>query len=241
MTHLENYLDYLKGFPNEVQRGLALVYTLDVKAHEIQSRLERNQDALLSLCKAPLAQQGSTDEDLKHKFPLPLPQHAVTYLRAIREDQRQVYYYSQEKIAAMKEVQDLVAGYTAKLDLEIDKFERELGTKAPESDAYDYDHGNRTKVEKKSSAKSSHDAPSLKRPPERRLQTPSVKKQHTEETQQAAELFCFCRQVSFGEMIGCDHDSCRLEWFHFQCVGLTRKPKGKWYCDECKIKIERGG
>ena len=22
---------------------------------------------------------------------------------------------------------------------------------------------------------------------------------------------------------------CPIEWFHFQCVGLTSKPKGKWY------------
>jgi len=36
------------------------------------------------------------------------------------------------------------------------------------------------------------------------------------------------------EMVGCDNDSCRLEWFHFSCVGLKRKPKGSWYCDECQ-------
>ena len=53
-------------------------------------------------------------------------------------------------------------------------------------------------------------------------------------------------QVSFGEMIGCDKEDvsallgllilsiiiysmqCPIEWFHFQCVGLTSKPKGKW-------------
>ena len=22
---------------------------------------------------------------------------------------------------------------------------------------------------------------------------------------------------------------CPIEWFHFQCVGLAAKPKGKWY------------
>ncbi len=26
------------------------------------------------------------------------------------------------------------------------------------------------------------------------------------------EVFCTCRQVSFGEMIGCDNPKCRLEW-----------------------------
>lgn len=26
---------------------------------------------------------------------------------------------------------------------------------------------------------------------------------------------------------------CPIEWFHFACVGLTTKPKGKWYCPKC--------
>jgi hypothetical protein len=36
-------------------------------------------------------------------------------------------------------------------------------------------------------------------------------------------------QVSFGEMVGCDNPDCKVEWFHFECVGLTLPPKGKWY------------
>lgn len=45
--------------------------------------------------------------------------------------------------------------------------------------------------------------------------------------------YCLCQQVSFGEMIGCDNEECPIEWFHFQCVNLTSKPKGKWYCPQC--------
>ncbi|XP_019858726.1 PREDICTED: inhibitor of growth protein 4-like [Amphimedon queenslandica] len=45
--------------------------------------------------------------------------------------------------------------------------------------------------------------------------------------------YCLCNQVSFGEMIGCDNEECSIEWFHFVCVGLTSKPKGKWYCPQC--------
>ncbi len=62
--------------------------------------------------------------------------------------------------------------------------------------------------------------------------------------------YCLCQQVSFGEMIGCDNDDvrvvllvccyhcmlflqCSIEWFHFQCVNLTSKPKGKWFCPQC--------
>lgn len=46
--------------------------------------------------------------------------------------------------------------------------------------------------------------------------------------------YCLCDQVSFGEMIGCDNDLCPIEWFHFSCVQLITKPKGKWYCPRCR-------
>ncbi|MFH4977018.1 hypothetical protein AB6A40_003727 [Gnathostoma spinigerum] len=45
--------------------------------------------------------------------------------------------------------------------------------------------------------------------------------------------YCICHQVSFGQMIMCDNKHCPIEWFHFQCVGLTTSPKGKWYCRAC--------
>jgi len=46
--------------------------------------------------------------------------------------------------------------------------------------------------------------------------------------------YCLCDQVSYGEMIGCDNDLCPIEWFHFGCMGLSAKPKGKWYCPKCR-------
>lgn len=45
--------------------------------------------------------------------------------------------------------------------------------------------------------------------------------------------YCLCHQVSYGEMVGCDNSDCPIEWFHFACVNLTSKPKGKWYCPRC--------
>ncbi|CAM0870701.1 unnamed protein product [Alopecurus aequalis] len=74
--------------------------------------------------------------------------------------------------------------------------------------------------------------------------------------------YCFCNQVSYGEMVACDNPEvscillleqlpffacacalmvlfcvllwqCKIEWFHFGCVGLKEQPKGKWYCASC--------
>ncbi|KDR15717.1 inhibitor of growth protein 1 [Zootermopsis nevadensis] len=46
--------------------------------------------------------------------------------------------------------------------------------------------------------------------------------------------YCLCDQISYGEMILCDNDLCPIEWFHFSCVALATKPKGKWYCPKCR-------
>ena len=55
-------------------------------------------------------------------------------------------------------------------------------------------------------------------------------------------VYCYCQRVSFGEMIACDNEECAIEWFHFDCVGLTpeNRPKGKWFCKEC-IQLQQAG
>lgn len=46
--------------------------------------------------------------------------------------------------------------------------------------------------------------------------------------------YCLCDQISYGEMICCDNDLCPIEWFHFSCVSLANKPKGRWFCPKCR-------
>ncbi|KAG1087086.1 hypothetical protein G6F42_020742 [Rhizopus arrhizus] len=36
--------------------------------------------------------------------------------------------------------------------------------------------------------------------------------------------YCYCNQVSFGDMVACDGDNCEKEWFHYTCVGLAYPP-----------------
>ncbi|OON18650.1 PHD-finger, partial [Opisthorchis viverrini] len=49
--------------------------------------------------------------------------------------------------------------------------------------------------------------------------------------------YCVCQQVSYGEMVACDNHDCPIEWFHFDCVGLVNKPRGKWYCPQCTAEV----
>lgn len=67
--------------------------------------------------------------------------------------------------------------------------------------------------------------------------------------------YCYCNEISYGEMVGCDADGCEREWFHLACVGLKVAPKSsgksslsffktllttvvKWYCEDCKRKMQ---
>ncbi|KAF3006559.1 hypothetical protein E8E13_006287 [Curvularia kusanoi] len=49
--------------------------------------------------------------------------------------------------------------------------------------------------------------------------------------------YCYCNEVSYGQMVACDNDACPREWFHLHCVQLEKAPAGrtKWFCsDECQ-------
>ena len=41
-------------------------------------------------------------------------------------------------------------------------------------------------------------------------------------------VYCTCRRIAFGEMIACDNEECQIEWFHYSCVNLTKKPRNNW-------------
>lgn len=46
--------------------------------------------------------------------------------------------------------------------------------------------------------------------------------------------YCICSGIDDGSpMIKCDHDNCEIEWFHFDCVGLTEVPVMAWFCQKC--------
>lgn len=49
-------------------------------------------------------------------------------------------------------------------------------------------------------------------------------------------VYCFCRKGDSGRMIACDNPKCKIEWFHYKCMGLrlSEKTPSKWYCPDCR-------
>lgn len=54
--------------------------------------------------------------------------------------------------------------------------------------------------------------------------------------QASDKRYCLCKKDSYGKMVLCDNKLCKIGWFHFDCVNLKAKPKGKWFCNKCKEK-----
>lgn len=52
-------------------------------------------------------------------------------------------------------------------------------------------------------------------------------------------VYCICKRVAFGEMIACDNEDCPIEWYHYSCVSLTRKPRNTWICSLCTKKMKK--
>lgn len=53
-------------------------------------------------------------------------------------------------------------------------------------------------------------------------------------TDDLKETYCICGRPSEGNMICCDDPNCKIQWYHFECVGIKEPPKGKWICSACK-------
>eukprot|EP00605_Chrysophyceae_sp_TOSAG23-4_P000390 GSChrysophyteH1.ASY1.ANO1.446.1 assembled CDS len=70
-----------------------------------------------------------------------------------------------------------------------------------------------------------------------RLESETVGEEEPDAIDPNEPVYCICRQIAHGEMIACDNEDCAIEWFHYQCVNLTKKPKGaSWLCPDCQFK-----
>lgn len=65
------------------------------------------------------------------------------------------------------------------------------------------------------------------------------KMQSNNEAYPSEPVYCICKRIAFGDMIACDNEDCPIEWFHYPCVNLTRKPRNSWVCSYCSNKNKK--
>jgi len=252
-THLQNFLDALEpnqgktgdGLPNDIQRNLALIGILDQKTAECQQKVDAAMAEVLRLANGV---KGENSQE---------PEPTEAQLLSVRTLQNHAFNLSNEKIALAIQVHEMIKSFADRLDDDLKNFEKELGTESFADQPLDdltasrlAPPKNKYAGEKRQKTKSTPAPPAVPATYGygKELTIESVDSPRESEGDAgigmlpkadasngaSEEIFCTCRQVSYGEMVACDNVDCHYQWFHYSCVGIKRPPKGKWYCEDCK-------
>jgi len=233
-TYLEQYLESVNSLPAEIRRNFQLMHDLDTRCHDLFQHIEKDSKIYLQSVK-----KGNKDDEL---------------LDNIQKDFKTTIEYSDEKVALAVQTYELVDKYIRRLDIDLKKFETELaptmgnmadlnyGNANGQSDSEDTPSRERRHKRKGEDHQSEKKSKSGRASAEKALRRKSSESAGAQVWNVDLDMpidpneptYCLCKRVSFGEMVGCDNPDCKVEWFHFECVGLTTSPKGKWMCPECK-------
>ncbi|ANZ75198.1 BA75_02864T0 [Komagataella pastoris] len=240
-TVLEQYTQDLSNLPSELAHLLEELRYKDMSLYQIRKRAQGKDNQLHKYIK----QHGSL---VKH------PKEQQLYSK-INEDFTKAKALQEEKILLSNTALLLISKHLVRLESDIEKLESE-GLIAPD-DMIDEDKNmsdgmsSLTPVppsqsstpgvipKKRQRNGASRTQSKFESPPlSASAPTRTHRKKNASELNQTGEedeLYCFCQQVSFGDMIACDNPDCKYEWFHYDCVGLTAQPpSGIWYCPDCK-------
>ncbi|XP_060551574.1 inhibitor of growth protein 5-like isoform X2 [Ruditapes philippinarum] len=235
--YLEHYLDSLESLPGELQRNFSLMRDLDQKAQDLMKEIDDKAEGYLS-----------TVRNMS-------PDKRSDFLSAIQKLFSKSREFGDDKVQLAMQTYEMVDRYIQKYDRDIARMEADLKDYTSScSDDDKENSGKNIKDKDKKKRKSMKDEfedeiPKKKKKkgqgqPNDTAPPPMISPLLSLTMNNPSDVldmpvdpneptYCLCHQVSYGEMIGCDNLDCPIEWFHFGCVGLTAKPKGKWYCPRC--------
>jgi len=238
-TYLENYLDSISTLPSELNRNFALIKELDFRSHELTEKIERLKS---SLCVNSSSTRRAIHDVLDDK-----------QSKILKSELKAITEYADEKVELANQTYDLLDRNIRKLDVDLKKFETELEAaeeekkrkKSKQSNEVGSTPNKKGKAARDSLSSSSSGSVSSRKKANTEMPSANgidarVFNANPNDIDMAIDpnepTYCFCNRVSFGEMVGCENPDCKIEWFHFECVGLTSTPKGKWYCPDCSKK-----
>ncbi|XP_014402109.1 PREDICTED: inhibitor of growth protein 5 [Myotis brandtii] len=219
----------IENLPCELQRNFQLMRELDQRTEDKKAEID-----ILA------AEYISTVKTLS-------PEQRVEHLQKIQSAYSKCKEYSDDKVQLAMQTYEMVDKHIRRLDADLARFEADLKDKLEGSD-FESSGGRglkkgRSQKEKRSSRgrgrrTSEEDTPKKKKHKGGSEFTDTILSVHPSDVLDMPvdpnePTYCLCHQVSYGEMIGCDNPDCPIEWFHFACVDLTTKPKGKWFCPRC--------
>ncbi|XP_015371039.1 PREDICTED: inhibitor of growth protein 4-like [Diuraphis noxia] len=233
MASASDFMDSLKELPNELHRNFSLMLDLDSRSQKLMTNIDKMTGSyMLNVKKHSVEEKKKTMARIQQKFD------------AAKE-------LSDDKVQLSIQTYELVDQRIRRLDSEIARFKSKIQLKAGIRESA-FNAKKKLQLKKGTqltSATSLVGAVSdLTSPAYSVANVPVETSSFTGSVVDAGVIhaadadmpidpneptFCLCNQVSFGEMIGCDDPDCAIEWFHFGCVNLITKPKGKWFCPKC--------
>lgn len=234
-VYLENFLETIEHLPKELQRNFSLMKDLDQRTKDTTNEVE---DWVREYKKC-VSSLSESDRKIK--------------LSKIDELYQKAKEYSDDKVQLAMQMYEMIDKHIRRLDSDLGQFEQELQLKDTDQ-LHHLSAANSDNVPVSISTSRGRKRPSESSNGSRKKRQESVSEDGmranigspaagTDVLDMPVDpnepTYCLCHQVSFGEMIGCDNIDCPIEWFHFQCVGLTSKPKGKWFCSRCNQERDR--
>ncbi|XP_061620196.1 inhibitor of growth protein 2 [Phyllopteryx taeniolatus] len=260
-NYVEDYLECVESLPLDIQRNVSVLREIDAKYQEVLKEVDEvfekykaEQDGAQRKClqvqlqRALIISQELGDEKI----------HVVTQMTELVENRsRQMDSHSlclqepcnPERVATERRanVQEPPAAAAAAVaaPAAVERASGRRPRRQRNSESRDSSHPSANGFV----ADDAVEEPPAPLPREKKSKSTKKKKRKSKQERDASPVdfaidpneptYCLCEQVSYGEMIGCDNDQCPIEWFHFSCVGLTYKPKGKWYCPKCRGDNEK--
>ncbi|MCL7030403.1 hypothetical protein MKW94_015264 [Papaver nudicaule] len=228
MSSIEDFQTSLESLPNMLQKKYALMRDLDRSLNESQRQNEQRCEQEIEGIERRVKSGNITPDPALIKF----SDEAL-------DEQKHCIRIADEKVALALQAYDLVDDHIQQLDQYLRKFDEQLRRERDVADASriavmnpensvnsgDTGKGRRKKTRSAAAAAAAAEAPVVP------AETPSMDLDLPVDPNEPT--YCFCNQVSFGEMVACDNPDCKIEWFHYGCVGLREQPRGKWYCSDC--------
>ncbi|GBM41679.1 Inhibitor of growth protein 4 [Araneus ventricosus] len=208
-AYLEHYLDSLETLPTELQRNFTLMRDLDTRTKDEVQNVDK-------ICKEFLEKiESLTDEEMAEET------------NKIRKMFKKAQDYGDDKVQLAMQTYEMVDKHIRRLDADLARFEADLKDKAlnPHSSETDTVHKKKgrksTEKEKKRRRAASDDDEIPKSVRKKIKQQPFIQPEiaalpaaltinHPSDVLDMPvdpnePTYCFCHQVSYGEMIGCDN------------------------------------
>lgn len=233
---MRSYIESVSDVPLELQRQFGLMRELDERAYRLEQQVDT--DMLQQLKAAAERQQEPMHSPTKRRQAAAAAGGTAAgaaeqeCAERIESSMNELVKLSDEKLNIATQIYDYIDRHITKLDKDCHAFDAEIAKERqrlgmpPVEPTIGGASGTVIDVGKRKN-----------KPGEQRKLTPDEQYQQALAMADPSEpKYCQCQRISFGEMIACESPDCPYEWFHFGCVGLTEenRPKGKWYCKDCR-------